>query len=352
MRRKAILLILTMAATLLLTSGVAFAVNKVCPSGTTFSNPCKGTAKTKTSSGADTLIGTSGADYIFALSGNDKISAGVGDDYTDGSSGNDTYSYRDLWGTDTLVDASGVDTLNFSAASGGIFAALYPDYPSYPSNVVYGANGERVDVSFSPLSVIEKVVGSASAYDNITTGRAANILQPGPGKGGADLADIGGNDTYSGFPASGHGSVSIYDNGGTADKLILPFASTDAYFEATDFDADGADETLMIMSTSTDSVVIYGQLEPFYDRKGRIESINFTDGVFTIGTDTQAQSLSGADTTGSAEARVAQLNEASTLDTAEKDKRSKAAKKIIAEAEKKAQDLDKTLSPSGGEKQR
>ncbi len=117
----------------------------------------------------------------------------------------------------------------------------------------------------------------------------------------------------------------------------------------------------MIMSTSTDSVVIYGQLEPFYDRKGRIESINFTDGVFTIGTDTQAQSLSGADTTGSAEARVAQLNEASTLDTAEKDKRfseaekdkrSKAAKKIIAEAEKKAQDLDKTLSPSGGEKQR
>ena len=46
MRRKAILLILTMSATLVLASGIAFAVNKVCPSGTTFASPCKGTAKT------------------------------------------------------------------------------------------------------------------------------------------------------------------------------------------------------------------------------------------------------------------------------------------------------------------
>jgi len=50
----------------------------------------------------------------------------------------------------------------------------------------------------------------------------------------------------------------------------------------------------------------------------------------SIGSTTQAQSLSGAKTTGSAEARVAELNEASTLDAAEKEKRSKAAKKVIA----------------------
>ena len=39
------------------------------------------------------------------------------------------------------------------------------------------------------------------------------------------------SDTYAGFAASGYGEVSIQDWGGTADKLILPFAVTDAYFE-------------------------------------------------------------------------------------------------------------------------
>lgn len=140
---------------------------------------------------------------------------------------------------------------------------------------------------------------------------------------------------------------------GTADKLILPFASTDAYFEAHDADADSSADYLLILSTSTDYVSIVGQLEPYNGRKGRIEGITFTDGVFSIGTDTQqAQSLSGADATGSAEAQVAQLNEASSLDAAEKDERSKAAKKIIAEAEKKAQDLDEKLAASGAEEKR
>lgn len=94
MRRKAILLVLTIAATLLLASGVAFAVNKVCPAGTIVANPCLGTSKTKKCSGNDLLIGTFGPDYIKALSGNDLISAGGINDHTDGGPGNDTYSYQ------------------------------------------------------------------------------------------------------------------------------------------------------------------------------------------------------------------------------------------------------------------
>lgn len=62
MRRKAILRIMTMAAALVLASGMAFAVNKLCPSGTTFASPCKGTAKTSKASANDTLVGTSGVD--------------------------------------------------------------------------------------------------------------------------------------------------------------------------------------------------------------------------------------------------------------------------------------------------
>jgi Ca2+-binding RTX toxin-like protein len=183
-RRRVVLLLTTMFAALIMSSGVAFAVNKVCPSGTTFASPCKGTAKTSKAAGDDALIGTSGADYIFALSGNDKIAAGALDDYTDGGVGNDTYSYKDGWGTDTLVDTTGVDTLNFSAVSGGISASLYPEYSSNPANYVNGPAGESVKVSTSTLSVIEKVVGSASGSDSIDTGGAANTLQPGPGTGG------------------------------------------------------------------------------------------------------------------------------------------------------------------------
>lgn len=352
MRRKAILLILTMAATLVLAGGMAFAVNKACPPGSGPGNPCTGTAKTKTASGNDTLIGTGGTDYIAALSGNDKIAAGAGNDTTNGGPGNDTYSYRSGWGTDTLVDASGVDTLNFSAVSGGITAILHPEYSTNPQNQVSGPSGEVVNASLSPLSTIEKVVGSASGFDIIFTGQAANILQPGPGEGGADFQDLGGcssttgcspsippsNDTYSGFAASGYGAVPILDHGGTADKLVLPFASTDAYFEAFDQDSDGSADTLIIMSTSTDFVTISGQLEPYFGRPGHIETIQFTDGNLPIGSATQAQqSASGAKqstTTGSssAEARVAQLNEASTLDEAEKEERSEAAKKLLSQA--------------------
>src|SRR4051812_7579478 len=110
MRRRTVLLLSVIVATLVVASGVAMAVNKVYPSDTDSVDPCKGTAKTKKRSGNDLLIGTDGPDYILAFSGNDKISAGNGNDYTDGGPGNDTYSYGSSgWDTDTVVDDSGFD---------------------------------------------------------------------------------------------------------------------------------------------------------------------------------------------------------------------------------------------------
>ena len=191
-------------------------------------------------------------------------------------------------------------------------------------------------------------------------------MRPGPGTGGAIFIDAGGfsnnlttipasNDTYTGFAASGYGHVAINDHGGTADQLVLPFASTDVYFEGSNIDGDLAADDLLIMTSATDSVFIGGQLEPRFTTKGRIEQIKFTDTTLVLGSDApQAQTLSAAKTTAdsSAEAQVQKLNEASSLDSAEKEKRSQAAKKIIAEAEKKAQDLDEKLSSFGGEEKR
>jgi hypothetical protein len=361
MVKRTLLMLTAMLAALVLASGVAFAVNKVCPSGTTQQNPCLGTAKSKKASGKDTLIGTSGPDWIKALSGNDQISGDQGNDNTDGGSGNDTYSYKDGWGQDTVIDASGTDALNFSAMGsvGGVYANLSDENSA--NHFVQGPNGERVD--FPSGSVIEKVTGS-SRGDMIFTGGATNTLQPGPGTGDAHLfEDYGGDsgipvssDTYSGFAASGgYGQVEITDHGGTTDKLVLPFASTAVYFEAWNSDSDPAADSLVIMTSSTDYFYIWGQLEPDGSKKGHIEQIQFTDGTLSIGSETpQAQTLSAASATKtSAEARVAALNEASSLDAAEKEKLSEAAKKIIAEAQKKkAQDNDKKPSPSSAENKR
>jgi Ca2+-binding RTX toxin-like protein len=101
MAKRTLLLVGMMAATLVTASGMALAVSKVCPPGTTQANPCAGTK------GIDSLVGTGGADYITGLAGNDKISGGNGDDTTDGGVGNDTYSYKGGWGIDTLIDSGG-----------------------------------------------------------------------------------------------------------------------------------------------------------------------------------------------------------------------------------------------------
>ncbi len=201
----------------------------------------------------------------------------------------------------------------------GVYAYLVPE-PG--GNYVNGPNGTRIDLSSD--AIVEKVTGS-SANDTIFTGGATNTLRPGPSAGGANLQDLGGcspcspaiptsNDTYSGFAASGYGSVLIEDWGGTADRLILPFAATDAYFEAFNyFGVDGPPHNLLIMTSSTDRITINGQLESLDGQDGYIEQIQFTDKTLSI-------------CATSAEARVAALNEASHLDAAEQEQLSQAAK--------------------------
>ncbi len=338
--KRTLVLLAAMLAALMAASGVAFAVSKVCPTGTTLQNPCSGTT------GIDTLIGTSGPDYMRGLAGNDKISGGGGNDTTDGGGGNDTYSYKQGFGTDTLIDASGsADHLNFSAVTvSDVWADLVPEAGNNH------AQTEGGQLNLASGTMVEKVTGTSS-FDNIYTGGAANTLRPGPGTGGAFLSDLGGgtfggasipasSDTYAGFAASGYGNVVIEDWAGTADKLVLPFASTDAYFEAHQADSDAPPEDLLIATSATDSVYIFAQLEPTGNIKGHIEQIVFSDETITIGSETpQAQTLNGEATTGSssAEAQVAELNEASNLDEAEKERRSEAAKRAIEEAKQNGQ---------------
>ena len=67
--RRVILLLTMRAATLVVASGVALAVNKM---GTNGPDPLKGT------NGADYLLGKGANDTLFALAGNDNLLGGAG----------------------------------------------------------------------------------------------------------------------------------------------------------------------------------------------------------------------------------------------------------------------------------
>ena len=85
--RRVILLLTVMAATLVVSSGLALAVNKI---GT---------------DGSDTLIGTNGPDNLLGLGGNDDIIARAGDDNLQGGPGRDNV----LGGSEFLAYAFGGD---------------------------------------------------------------------------------------------------------------------------------------------------------------------------------------------------------------------------------------------------
>jgi Ca2+-binding RTX toxin-like protein len=303
--RRVILLLTAMAVALVATIGTALAVTKTCPSGTTSTNPCLGTAKTSTATGDDLLVGTFARDYIKALSGNDILAGGNDNDTTNGGSGNDTYSYSSpvafldndssngLAG-DRVVDASGFDTLNFSRTDGSsvtiILVKEFSPYPAIPPNTVEVTNstGGSSWVVLGAYTV-ERAIGTPST-DEIRGGKEDNTLQPGPG-GNDQLIDMGGctpeadtsaecptalaasNDTYKGFR---RGSVLVKDYGGTADSVDLrPLSSEDVTFEQDEGD-------FYIHTGPNESVRLYRAAETGFDAvRFRIEKIVFSDITLT-----------------------------------------------------------------------
>jgi Ca2+-binding RTX toxin-like protein len=119
MMRRAILLLATMALTVLVASGVALAVTKI---GTNGPDHLRGT------NGADTLIGKGGNDILNALAGYDNLVGGRGKDVVVG--GRSCCDLGDFSGGDkNLLGGSGND-----AVIGGLGA----------DNVVGGAGNDLV----------------------------------------------------------------------------------------------------------------------------------------------------------------------------------------------------------------
>jgi Ca2+-binding RTX toxin-like protein len=103
--RRTILLVVTMILTLLVASGVAWAVNKI---GTDGPDTLRGT------NGADNLLGKGGNDRLFALDGRDTLLGGPGKDWLDTNPPGWSRGDKNLLGgpgNDFIVGGKGSDNL-------------------------------------------------------------------------------------------------------------------------------------------------------------------------------------------------------------------------------------------------
>jgi hypothetical protein len=118
--RRVILLLTTMAVTLVVASSVAWAVTKI---GTDGPDTFSGT------NGDDNLIGLGGNDVLFALGGKDNLLGGEGKDWLAGGD-----ERRPFGGDKTLVGGSGNDGVQGGLGSDTLLGGLGDDF-------VHGDNG-------------------------------------------------------------------------------------------------------------------------------------------------------------------------------------------------------------------
>ncbi len=104
MKRRAILLMATIGAAVLLASGVAIAETVTCDNNP----PCYGTPE------GDDITGTAFGEKLYAYGGDDTVLAGDGNDTIYGSSGNDI-ELRGEGGSDTVYGGGGNDAIDVQA---------------------------------------------------------------------------------------------------------------------------------------------------------------------------------------------------------------------------------------------
>jgi len=168
--RRAILLLTMMAVTLVVTSGVALAVNKV---GTNGPDTLRGT------NGADNLLGKGGNDVLFSLGGRDTLLGAEGKDWVLG--GNEQ---RPLGGDKNLVGGPGNDGVqggedsdNLLGSSGNDFADGGPG-----SDNISGGEGNDFVVDGERRG---------SATDILTGGDGNDVLDPFNKPAGRDFLTCG-----------------------------------------------------------------------------------------------------------------------------------------------------------------
>jgi Ca2+-binding RTX toxin-like protein len=165
MMRRTILMVATMALTLLVASGVALAVNKI---GT---------------NGPDALRGTNGDDNLVGLGGNDELLAFRGDDSLLGGPGKDVLSARtntgdSYGGHKTMLGGPGNDFVYGGKVSDNIVGSGGNDFlfegaepgVAWPDNIAAGDGNDAIWVlNWSPRG--KDVLTCGSGVDRVLADR-------------------------------------------------------------------------------------------------------------------------------------------------------------------------------------
>jgi Ca2+-binding RTX toxin-like protein len=175
--RRTILLVATMALTLLVASGVALAVNKI---GTDGPDTLRGT------DGADNLLGLGGNDILFSLAGRDNLLGGPGKDVVWGGRivGSCCQDNDFSGGDKNVLGGPGNDDVNGGRGSDNIvggrgndimFEGAEPDVAKI-DNLSAGAGNDGVWVlNWSPVG--KDVVSCGSGFDRVLADRT-DVIAP------------------------------------------------------------------------------------------------------------------------------------------------------------------------------
>jgi hypothetical protein len=164
------------------------------PAGYTISGPDTATATILDNDGNsanNNLVGTSFADALAGVGGNNTLSGLGGNDTLDGGADNDTYLFdTDLvLNSDLLIDASGIDTLNFAATTAKTINL------NLGSTVAQTVTAGNLTLALASATAFENVIGG-SLNDNIIGNTLANSLDGGAGND--NLNGGAGNDNLTG----------------------------------------------------------------------------------------------------------------------------------------------------------
>ncbi len=188
------------------------------------------------SAAVEGVISGSGDDTITGDAGNNILDGGTGDDSLSGGAGDDTYVVNGMFGTDTIAETSGLDTLDLSSFTQDIILDL--------GTATEYDDGAGNEISWSSGDLEGLLTGSGN--DTITGTSGNNIL--GGGMGDDILNGGDGDDTYVFVPNIGTETINDSSGNDTLDfsristSLTVDLNSTSFNYINT---ANSTDESLL-----------------------------------------------------------------------------------------------------------
>ena len=193
------------------------------------------------SEASDTLIGGDGNNRILGNGGDDSLDGGTGRDYLSGGPGHDTYIYRQGYGTDTILDSEGMNTIEIYGYTASAVQAFRTDWNDM-TLVMDGSGEAGLQDDSADKIVLEgfflseayrnfylsfegAVISAAAAGSPLRTlyGTTGSDFMTGFDDGGITLYGGEGDDTLSGTRACDHlsgGNGNDRISGGAGDDVI------------------------------------------------------------------------------------------------------------------------------------